>query len=108
MLPFINNMALKKRLHKTLERMKFKSSNPDSKLYGYFGKVNSFETDDYKVYEIEKFQIREYKNKKKFEFIHDGKKQLKIEGRNILCIMEPDKINKLFDLTDDLTNNSTK
>lgn len=58
-------MSLKRRLLKTLERLKFKAENPESKLYGHFGSVEFFETNDYSVYGIGDFQIKEYKVEKK-------------------------------------------
>ena len=108
MFSFLSNITLKRRLKKTLERMKFKSNNPESKLYGYYGKVKNFETEEFSSYEIGSFQIREYKNINKIEFLFKHKKQLVLNKNDLLCIMEPTKINQLFDKTDDLTNNDTK
>ena len=108
MFTFFKSMTLKRRLLKTLERLKFKAQNPDSKLYGYFGAVDFFETKDYSVYGIGDFQIKEYKTEKKVELLKKQKKQMIVEGLKVLCVMNTDYLNKTFDAIDDITNNDTK
>jgi hypothetical protein len=108
MFSFFKNISLKRRLIKTLERLKFKKENPNSKLYGHFTSVEFYETQEYTIYGVGDVQIREYKKDKKIVLFKDQKQQMALRDGKTNCIMNIKYLNKIFDKIDDVTNNDTR
>ena len=105
---FFKSFRMRRRILKTLERFKFKVDHPESKVYGVFRKVRKYNSGEFICYELDKFKFNEYKHEYKVVFYYDSKPQIVIRGHRATLITEYNYLNDILDLTDSLTNNSTR
>lgn len=102
------SIHIRKRILKTLERLKFKSLNPNSHIYGYFPAVRSYKNNEYITYEIDNLKIVVYSNGNiNFYYSHVLQAVVKSFFR-ITLISTPKSINNILNEIDILTNNNTK
>lgn len=102
------SLYVRKRILKTLERLKFKSLNPNSHIYGFFPAVRSYKNNQYVTYEIENIKMTVFPSGQ-INFYHNHVLQAVVKKFfRISLISKATVINDILNETDMLTNNNTK
>lgn len=102
------SLYIRKRIIKTLARLKFKSENPDSHIYGYFQPVKSYKNNNYTTYELDKVKLIVYTDGSiNFYYNHNLQAIVKSFFR-VSLIASVSSLNAIIDECDLLTNNDTR